>query len=673
MVNGTKLDKDDMDDFEEEDAPLPFPKKQSTSVALDKTSLTSRDSEASASETLMSSHAMKMGLYTINLGTKLGQKLHTAHMLILPLIPVFILLAQNTATFMQFVNDSEEILEVKSQVGNAVDLSILVQRLQEERASVALSAFLNRSNNLANMDDLQPFVLNKMDISRFTLLNTFNATDTVLKNVDVWPSIRLVTFFESKLTFQIQHSIFRTKIREGEKGIFEVLKWYNDINSFILDYISVSIKDSDVSDFYRYVIGFKNLLRSVEFGGKSSIYGYRYLAQGFLERRYMHDFVRYEMLRKEYLNQTFNFMPGVQAEYDKTTSGLFYEAAQDLITNKDSYKREGLNRTGEDSSLAATVDYFSQSLEHSTLVKKIVDDMARDIEVFVQKELERFNGHRTVPLVIIVILGIMVPVIIYVTYLSTTSMFTFSALYDERVEVYRQEKRKTEKLLTDLLPRQIIRQMKKGQIPAPESFESVSVFLCDIVGFTTLSSESTAHQIVDMLNSLYNMYDNRIDIYDVYKVETIGDAYMVCSGVPEKNDRHAGEIAKMALDLLAKLVTFEVAHKPGYRLRMRMGIHTGSCVAGVVGTKIPHYSVFGETVEIAGIMEASGEPMKIQLSTETKNHLKEIGGFNYMKRDTTSPKLPEGMITFWLIGLTADVGNAPTADAGDSKSEAKSG
>ena len=63
-----------------------------------------------------------------------------------------------------------------------------------------------------------------------------------------------------------------------------------------------------------------------------------------------------------------------------------------------------------------------------------------------------------------------------------------------------------------------------------------------------------------------------------------------------------------------QLVTFEVPHKPGYRLKMRMGIHTGSCVAGVVGTKIPHYSVFGETVEVAGIMEYSGEPMRIQVT-----------------------------------------------------------
>ena len=113
---------------------------------------------------------MKMGLYTINLGTKFGQKLHTAHMLILPLIPVFILLVQNTAEFFQFVSDTEEISEVRGQIGNALDLSVLVQKLQEERAAVALAAFLNRTNAIDTMEDLQIYVLNDLDISRFTLL-----------------------------------------------------------------------------------------------------------------------------------------------------------------------------------------------------------------------------------------------------------------------------------------------------------------------------------------------------------------------------------------------------------------------------------------------------------------------------------------------------------------------
>ncbi len=204
---------------------------------------------------------------------------------------------------------------------------------------------------------------------------TFNATDTVLKNVDVWPTIKAVSFFESKLTFQIQHSIFRTKIREGEKGIFEVLKWYNDITSFILDYISVSIKDSDVSDFYRYVIGFKNLLRSVEFSGKSAIFGLRYLALNFLEREYMHDFIRFEMLRKEYLNQTFNFMPLIQDEYDKVTSKLFYEKAQVLITEKRAYIRPGLSERLLNAGLGKIylIKTFPSNKRASTLYQTLSD------------------------------------------------------------------------------------------------------------------------------------------------------------------------------------------------------------------------------------------------------------------------------------------------------------
>ena len=173
-----KLKKEELDGFEiDEEYDLPvFGKTGSHQIKVadestkERLSLTSKDSELSASETLMSSHAMKMGLYTINLGTSFGQKLHTLHMLILPLIPVFILLAQNTSAFLGYVADAEELSDVKTQIGNAVDLSILVQRLQEERAAVALSSFLNRTEGVETMADLQPYALNGLDIASFTLL-----------------------------------------------------------------------------------------------------------------------------------------------------------------------------------------------------------------------------------------------------------------------------------------------------------------------------------------------------------------------------------------------------------------------------------------------------------------------------------------------------------------------
>ena len=127
-----------------------------------------------------------------------------------------------------------------------------------------------------------------------------------------------------------------------------------------------------------------------------------------------------------------------------------------------------------------------------------------------------------------------------------------------------------------LLPEPIIQKLKIGEKTRPEVFDSASIFFCDIVSFTNISSVSTAHQIIDLLNDLYQMFDDRIDDYDVYKVETIGDAYMVASGVPIPNGQHhAVEIGKMALDLLAKVLTFEIKHKPNHRLKLRMGLHSG--------------------------------------------------------------------------------------------------
>ena len=94
---------------------------------------------------------------------------------------------------------------------------------------------------------------------------------------------------------------------------------------------------------------------------------------------------------------------------------------------------------------------------------------------------------------------------------------------------------------------------------------------------------------------------------------------MVASGIPVPNGlHHAVELSKMALDLLAKVLTFEIKHKPQHRLKLRMGMHSGQVVGGVVGSKIPHYSVFGDTVELASLMESSGMPMKIQITPATK-------------------------------------------------------
>ncbi|CAK8676721.1 unnamed protein product [Clavelina lepadiformis] len=223
---------------------------------------------------------------------------------------------------------------------------------------------------------------------------------------------------------------------------------------------------------------------------------------------------------------------------------------------------------------------------------------------------------------------------------------------EERTELYRSEKERADSLLYQMLPKPVAERLKKGNNVFPESFESVTIFFSDIVGFTAISHGSEPLQVVNMLNDLYTEFDNVIDQFDVYKVETIGDAYMVVSGLPRKNGNlHAREIARMSLVLLDVVEKFKIKHMPDTRLKLRVGMHTGPVVAGVVGLKMPRYCLFGDTVNTASRMESNGNALAIHVSPYTKKVLDDFGTFLLEERkEEVFLKGLGNWKTYWLRG-----------------------
>jgi class 3 adenylate cyclase len=204
-------------------------------------------------------------------------------------------------------------------------------------------------------------------------------------------------------------------------------------------------------------------------------------------------------------------------------------------------------------------------------------------------------------------------------------------------------------------------------VPA-EAFDSVTIFFSDIEGFTQLAAAVAPMAVVHLLNRLYTVMDHCASLFPVYKVETIGDAYMVVGGLPQPTDTHPADVADFAL-LVREAVALVPSPLPAAPaappapVRLRIGLHTGPAVAGVVGNLMPRYCLFGDTVNTASRMESSGEAGRIHVSAPLAAALR-AGGAHALAPRAGGPVEVKGkgpMETYWL--LAAAEGNARAGPA----------
>ncbi len=177
------------------------------------------------------------------------------------------------------------------------------------------------------------------------------------------------------------------------------------------------------------------------------------------------------------------------------------------------------------------------------------------------------------------------------------------------------EQMKTEKLMLNILPRSIADRLKRGEKNISGSYPDVSILFSDLVGFTQMSSQISAIDLVKLLNDLFTRFDKRAEALGLEKIKTIGDAYMAVGGLPIPRPDHAEQCADMALGMFEDLDNFN--RENGKSLKMRIGINSGPVVAGVIGFTKFSYDLWGNTVNTASRMESTSQHGRVQVSPST--------------------------------------------------------
>ena len=243
-------------------------------------------------------------------------------------------------------------------------------------------------------------------------------------------------------------------------------------------------------------------------------------------------------------------------------------------------------------------------------------------------------------------------VIAYVTFVSATTYRYRTGLRETKLALQAEQEKsqqlllQSEQLLLKVFPQAVIPRLNAGENPIADEFADVTVLFSDIVGYTSLAEHLGPRKTVMLLNDLYRRFDQAAAEHGVEKIETVGDGYLAVCGAPARNDHHPESVARFARAILEAARQVKVSNSEP--VQIRIGIHTGPIFAGVIGEHRFHYSIFGETVNVAARVQGQSQPGRILVSESTFKRLR--GHFPMDECGSLELKGHGPMRTYWLSG-----------------------
>ncbi|XP_070532968.1 uncharacterized protein [Ptychodera flava] len=581
-------------------------------------------------------HPNDMGQCKANPLTHRGKRIQLAKMLLLTLLPVLSLAVLAVIDLHGIAYGNSVDIQVRNVIRFSRDIGVLLSRLQRERDMTAL------------------YISVIGPVNKAYLTETYPLTDSALQELQEWPVkthiLRALPFFRKKEDFRNHLARHRADIGESNATVYEEINFYTDAIQIFIDWLYESVGNSKGTGLWQTLVAYQFLIVSNVDTGIERTLGSVFFSRGGFDR--YEDYVWY--LEKYNVGRT-NFK--ASKKYSPLIESLYMEQVKNLQLDENfthtvqELRRQIIfnNEVGREPNFDDAALWFDSMTVYIDILADVQKNLADEILIKLENELENDTEAIAVSIFLVIVVIIMCPLTLQAIRTQTTNIQNYALTLATQTKALNREKKRSNWLLYSMLPKTVAEQLMRHEDVKAEYYHQATVFFSDVVGFDRLCAESTPMQVVEMLNGLYLLFDSRIELYDVYKVETINETYMLASGLPERNGiKHVGEMATAALDLLHNISYYEIPHKPYTKIKVRIGMHIGPVVGGVVGLKMPRYCLFGDTVNTASRLQTNSLPSRIHISYNCYMGLLDLGGYTMVKRGEIEMKGKGTMSTYWL-------------------------